>query len=171
VLGRVASHSARDDGPVPSGCGGPAGSGAGVRGPAIGAEGASRLASGMGLGPWSRSARVNGRGAWRRSESGMEGLESRCSNGTFAVLAEDEDGSDRRSSNEGELFAFPFPLSQYSVLEREAAPFPLSRIDLGSVGGGHAFARGGTIANTGLSEGGAALLGIDEVPAPQSSLG
>jgi hypothetical protein len=101
----------------------------------------------------------------------MEGLESHCSNGTFAVLAEDEDGSDRRSSNEGELFAFPFPLSRYSVLERDAAPFPLSRIDLGSVGGGRTFMQGGTTVVTGLSEGGTASLGVDEVPAPQSSSG
>jgi hypothetical protein len=62
-------------------------------------------------------------------------------------------------------------LSRYSVLGCDAAPFPLSRIDLGSVGGGHAFMRGGTTAIAGLLEGGTASLGVDEVPAPQLSSG
>jgi hypothetical protein len=135
----------------------------------VGAGGASRLASGTRLLPRSRSTRVGGHEDWRRSASGRGGLESRCSSGTLAVGTEDDEGPDRRSPREGVLLAFPFPLSQYSVRGRDAVPFPLSRIDLGSVGGERASTRGGGLAVEVSSEVGAALLDIDAVLASQSS--
>jgi hypothetical protein len=65
------------------------------------------------------------------------GLDSCCSSGILAGSAEDEEGPDSRSSKEGGTFAFPFPLSRGSVRGAIATTFPLSLMDLGSVGGRH----------------------------------
>jgi hypothetical protein len=137
----------------------------------VGAGGANRLASGKKLPPWSRSARVGGHGDWRRSASRRGGLESRCSSGTLAVSTEDDEGSDRRSPKEGVFLAFPFPLSRYSVRGRDVVPFPLSRIDFGSVGGECASTRGGGLAVEVSSEGEVALLDVDAALASQLSSG
>jgi hypothetical protein len=144
----------------------------------MGAGGASRLASGIGLSLSSCSARVGVRGTCRRSVSKGKGLDSCCSSGILAVGTEEDDGPDRCSSKGSEAFAFPFPLLRGSVLGRTVTPFPLSRMDLGSVGGRHAFPCGIGLTVNGLSDGETVLLPAIEIPAdveavfaPQSSSG
>jgi hypothetical protein len=149
-----------------------------VESPTMGAGGASQLASGIGLSLSSCSARVGVRGTCRQSVSKGKGLDSCCSSGILAVGTEEDDGPDRCSSKGSEAFAFPFPLLRGSVLGCTVTPFLLSRMDLGSVGGGHAFPCGIGLTVNGLSDGETVLLPAIEIPAdveavftPQSSLG